>query len=47
MQLLWIISTQAKYIYQKFNDINIFVKLRAVSKLPTFSDTLCRVEMGS
>jgi hypothetical protein len=30
MQLLRIISTQAIYIYQKLNEIKIFVKLRAV-----------------
>ena len=34
--LFCIISTQTIYLYQKFYEMNGFVKLRAVSKLSTF-----------
>jgi hypothetical protein len=41
--LLWKIYLYENiyYIYQKFHDMNGFVKLRAVSKLSTFPDTPC------
>jgi predicted transporter len=39
--LFYIISTQTIYIYQKFHEMNRFVKLRVVSKLSTFLYTVC------